>query len=212
MYTAEHVWALAVAADRINEGYIKADEWTVTGQDTSELHKTANKNLVKQWLRDGTCPMLPEDIEKGKEVRHYFAGFLFRQIAGQCNDFEAQALRIAQIEEFTGKHLLEFAVISCLPSVMIRDRDKVHLTREINSSTQLPHRVGEQVIADIEVIKKYYNTDYAKWVITAKLVDSYVSFYYTSDLEVGSVVHIKGKVKEHRDNNTTRLHYVKVIG
>ena len=50
-FTAEQVWGLAVEADRINDGYLKEDLW-----DTAEAGvrvKTANKVMVKQWLRDG---------------------------------------------------------------------------------------------------------------------------------------------------------------
>ena len=49
-FTADQVWGCAAAAQRINEGYFKEDQW-----DTAEAGvkiKTANKALVKGWLRD----------------------------------------------------------------------------------------------------------------------------------------------------------------
>ena len=136
MFTADHVWALAVVADRINGGYLKETEWLENAVPPC-MGREANKKLVKQWLREGSNPTTEADIEKGREIRNYFNGFLLKQISGKINDFEQQALRIAQMDEFTGKNMLEFAVVSCLPSVMIRDQSRNELAREVRASTQL---------------------------------------------------------------------------
>ena len=111
MFTADQVWGLAVAADRINGGYLKEDEWLPNATPPCR-GRQANKLMVKQWLREGAfSEATAEDIEKGREIRNYFNGFLLKQISGKINDFEAQALRIAQMDEFTGKNLLEFAIV-----------------------------------------------------------------------------------------------------
>jgi hypothetical protein len=204
---------LAVAADRINEGYFKEPVWTQPDNDLTGpmvLVKDANKLMVKQWLRTNNFTVATEaDIEKGREVRNYFNGFLLKQISGKINEFEQQALRIAQMDEFTGKHMLEFSIVSCLPSVMIRDQSRNELAREVRYSTQLTGNVGDKIQGEIEVVKCYYSKDYDKFRVTAKLVDSFVDFWYNSNLEAGDRISIKAKIKSVRGDNTTQLNFVK---
>lgn len=211
MFTADQVWGLAVAADRVNEGYFKEPVWTTPEDGTPpKVVKDANKLLVKQWLRTNNFTAATEaDIEKGREIRNYFNGFLLKQISGKINDFEQQALRIAQMDEFTGKNMLEFAIVSCLPSVMIRDQSRNELAREVRASTQLQGAVGDKIQGEIEVVKCYYSQEYNKYRITAKLVDSFVDFWYNNNLEAGQKLTIKAKIKSVRGDNTTQLNFVK---
>jgi hypothetical protein len=208
MFTADHVWALAVVADRVNGGYLKESEWLENAVPPCR-GREANKLMVKQWLREGANPTTEADIEQGREVRNYFNGFLLKQISGKINEFEQQALRIAQMDEFTGKHMLEFAIVSCLPSVMIRDQSRNELAREVRASTQLQGAVGDKIQGEIEIVKCYYSKDYDKYRVTAKLVDSFVDFWYNSNLEAGQKLSIKAKIKSVRGDNTTQLNFVK---
>ena len=211
MFTADQVWGLAVAADRVNEGYFKEPVWTTPEDGTPpKVVKDANKLLVKQWLRTNNFTAATEaDIEKGREIRNYFNGFLLKQISGKINEFEQQALRIAQMDEFTGKNMLEFAIVSCLPSVMLRDQSRNELAREVRNSTQLQGQVGDKIQGEIEVVKCYYSQEYNKYRITAKLVDSFVDFWYNTNMDAGDRVSIKGKIKSVRGDNTTQLNFVK---
>jgi hypothetical protein len=208
MFTADQVWGLAVEADRINGGYTKDAVWGQSDSGESKLLKQANKVMVKQWLRDNRQPSV-DDVEQGREIRNYFNGFLLKQISGKINDFEQQALRIAQMDEFTGKNLLEFAIASCLPSTMRRDQERNDLAREVRHSTQLTGAVGDKIQGEIEVVKCYYSKDYDKYRVTAKLVDSFVDFWYNSNLEAGQKLSIKAKIKSVRGDNTTQLNFVK---
>ena len=216
MFTADQVWGLAVAADRVNGGYFKEPVWTQPDNDLTGpmvLVKDANKLLVKQWLRTNNFTAASEaDIEKGREIRNYFNGFLLKQISGKINEFEQQALRIAQMDEFTGRNMLEFAIVSCLPSVMIRDQSRNELAREVRASTQLQGAVGDKIQGEIEIVKSYYSQEYNKFRITAKLVDSFVDFWYNTNIDAGSRVSIKAKIKSVRGDNTTQLNFVKRIG
>jgi hypothetical protein len=209
MYTADQVWGLAVAADRINGGYFKEDQWN-TSSAAHFRSKQANKTMVKQWLRDGAFSEATEqDIQQGRETRHYFNGFLLKELSGKINDFERQALRIAQKDEFSGRDLLEFAIISCLPQARRREQDSTALAHDIRNSTQLKGQVGDRIQGEIEVVKSYYSKEYNKFRITAKLVDSFVDFWYNTNMEQGSKINIKAKIKTIRGDFTTQLHYVK---
>jgi len=209
MFTADQVWGLAVAADRVNGGYFKEDVYVMENQCQKRITQ-ANKLMVKQWLREGAfTEATSEDVEKGREIRNYFNGFLLKQISGKINEFEQQALRIAQMDEFTNRNMLEFAIVSCLPSVMIRDQSRNELAREVRHSTQLTGNVGDKIQGEIEVVKCYYSKDYDKYRVTAKLVDSFVDFWYNSNLEAGDRISIKAKIKSVRGDNTTQLNFVK---
>jgi hypothetical protein len=207
MFTADHVWGLAVAADRMNGGYYKAD---VYAENLDVVQKQANKTMVKGWLRNGENPATAADVERGREVRNYFNGYLLKQIAGKINDFEATALRIAQMDMFGNKNLLEFSVISCLPSVMLRDQQRKELKNAISSSTQLQGEVGDKITGEIEVFKCDYHQSYDKFMVQARMGDSYVSFWFGSRLE--GAMTIRAKIKELRGDLTTALNFVKIIG
>ena len=212
MFTADQVWGLAVAADRINGGYFKEDVYVMENECRKRVTQ-ANKLMLKEWLRDGMFTEATEaDVERGREVRHFFNGFLLKELSGKINDFERQALKIAQMEEFTSKNLLEFAIVSCLPAAMLREQSRKELDSDIRSSTQLTGNVGDRIEGDIEIVKCYFSQEYSKFRITAKLVDSFVDFWYNTSMKTGDVVKIKAKIKSIRSNNTTQLNYVKKIG
>jgi hypothetical protein len=207
MFTADHVWGLAVAADRMNGGYVKAD---IYAENLDVVQKQANKTMVKAWLRNGQNPATAADVERGREVRNYFNGYLLKQISGKINDFEQTALRIAQMDEFTNRNMLEFSVVSCLPSVMLRDQSRKELKSAISSSVQLAGEEGDKITGEIEVFKCEYNTTYDKFMVQARMGDSYVSFWFGSRLD--GAVNIRAKIKSHRGDNTTQLNFVKIIG
>ncbi len=208
MFTADQVWACAVAADRINGGYIKEPVYDFDVDQRNPV-KQANKAIVKAWLREASFDAVTEaDYAAGREIRSYFNGLTFKLLSGKITDFERQALRIAQKNEFTNRDMLDFAVISCLPAAMLRDQSRKELDSEIRSSTQLDAAVGDRVQGEIEVIKSFYSKDYNKYRITAKLGDSYVDFWFAKDLT--GTVGIKARVKAQRGNNTTQLNFVKI--
>jgi hypothetical protein len=207
-YTADQVWGLAVRADVINSGYVKDPVWGYSDSGESRVVKEANKVLVKQWLRDNVQPTADE-VAQGQEVRRYFNTFTLKALMGKINDFERQALRIAQIDLFTGRNMLEFAIISCLPEIARRDQSRTELNREIYGSDQLQGEVGDTVVGDITVITSRYSKEYNKFKIQARMGDSFVDFWY-KEAAVGEL-RVKGKIKQHRGNKTTQLNHVKRV-
>ena len=208
-FTADQVWGLAVRADVMNDGYCKEPVFAATathGIDYNQKIKEANKILVKGWLRENAQPTA-EEIAIGQECRRYFNTFTMKLLTGKINDFEQTALKIAQKDEFTGRDMLDFAVVSCLPSVARRDQQRTDEKREIYNSEQLPGAVGDTVVGDITVIRTRYNPEYQKHKITARMGESFVDFWYHSAIE--GEHRIKAKIKQHRGDKTTQLNYVK---
>ena len=99
-----------------------------------------------------------------------------------------------------------------MPSTQRRDVDKNALAAEVRNSTQLTGQVGDKIQGEIEIVKSYYSQEYNKFRITAKLVDSFVDFWYNTNIDAGSRVSIKAKIKSVRGDNTTQLNFVKRIG
>ena len=211
-HTADQVWGAAVAAHRINGGYFKEPQWDYESSP-AKGKINANKLMVKEWLKTNNFDQVTAaDIETGQKVRQHFHSYMFLALAGQLNDFQREAFRISQLTEFGSRDHLEIAITSCLPSVYERDRQRKDFMDQIRNSTQLSGAVGDKVQGEIVVISSRYNMNFNKWKISAKMVDSYVDFWYNTNLNAGDVLRIKGKVKAQRDNNTTQLNYVKIIG
>jgi hypothetical protein len=209
MFTANHVWALAVAADRINGGYVKEDVYDFNVDQKNPV-KVANKKLVKQWLREGFNPATELDTAEGEACRNYIKGWLMRELSGKITDFERTALKIAQKDEFTTRDMYDFAVVSCLPSSVARDRNHQEIKREVYHSEQLVGNVGDTIVGDFTVMKSSFSQMYNKFKISGRMGESFVDFWFSKPLE-GSV-RIKGKIKNVRGDKTTQLNFVKISG
>lgn len=207
-FTADQVWGCAAAAQRINDGYFKEPEFE---PDSNTLVRKANKTMVKDWLRENNFVEVSEaDYAAGRQSREHFKSYMLLAMTGKLNDFQQTAYKIATKEEFTGRDLYDFAVISCLPSVAQRDQQRTDIKREIYASSQLVGNEGDAVVGDITVLKSYYSQEYAKHKITARMGEAFVDFWFGKEL--AGDVRIKGKIKRIRGDKTTQLNYVKISG
>ena len=209
-FTADQVWGLAVEADRINDGYSKDDKWEYV-DDQARKVSDANKVMVKAWLRENRQPSA-EDVEKGREYRTFFNSYTLKALMGNLSDFDRQALRIAQIDEFTGKNMLEFAIISCLPSSARREQERTELKRELFTSVQLEGNVGEVIRGEIEVIGCSFSQMYNKFKVKARMGEAFVDFWFGQGFDKGATVTVQGKIKAVRGDKTTQLNFVKIRG
>lgn len=210
-FTADQVWACAAAAQRINGGYCKMDEW-MHNATPPYRSKVANKEMVKGWLRTNDFVEVTEaDYEAGRRARDHFKSYTLLALTGQLNDFQKTAMRIAAKDTFTGRDMYDFAVISCLPDVAQRDIQKNELKREIYASEQLVGEEGDTIVGDITVISCKFNANYNKFRIQARMGESFIDFWHTKELK--GELKIKGKIKRVRSGEkTTQLNYVKITG
>ena len=207
-FTAEQVWACAAAAQRINGDYLKEDQ---RDHHTGLVVKTANKLLVKDWLRTNNYSLVTAaDILAGQTARNHFKSYTLLAIAGRLNEFQETAMKLAAKEEFTGRDMYDFAVISCLPSVALRDAANAELKREIYTSEQLHGAEGDRIQGEVTVINTRFNPDYNRFKVRGRMGESFVDFWFGSALE--GTVNIKAKIKSQRGDKTTQLNYVKVLG
>ncbi len=211
-FTADQVWGLAVRADTLNGGYCKEPVFAATatqGIDYNQKIKEANKILVKQWLRENQQPTA-EEIAQGQQYRAQINTLTMKLLTGKINEFEQTALKIAQKDAFTGRDMLDFAIVSCLPDVARRNQQRSELKREIYHSEQLQGAEGDVIVGEITVLKTRFNPEYNKWKINARMGESFVDFWFTRELQ--GTLRIKGKIKAQRGDKTTALNYVKITG
>jgi len=206
-FTADQVWGLAVRADITNGGYVKEDRWDYSLSEPVLIHR-ANKFLVKEWLRENRQPN-EQEILKGQEYRRYFNTFTLKAIMGKITDFERQALRIAQMDTFTGRDILEFAIVSCLPMAARRDQRQQDFKRDLFHSEQLLGDIGDVVAGDVTVFECSWKPEYNKYRINARMGEAFIDFWFTRALS--GEVRIKGRIKALRDDKTTQLNYVKLL-
>lgn len=210
-FTADQVWGLAVRADTLNAGYCKEPVYAATathGIDYDTVIKQPNKVLVKNWLRENQQPT-EDEVAAGQKYRSQINTLTLKALTGGLNDFETTALKIAQKDVFTGRDMLDFAIVSCLPDVARRNVAQTELKRDIYQSEQLAGNVGDTVTGEIEVVRSRFNPEYAKYKITARMGESYVDFWFGRAVE--GTLRIKGKIKFQRNDKTTALNYVKVL-
>ena len=210
-FTADQVWALAAAADRINGGYLKEAVYDFEVDQRNPV-KDTNKSMIKGWLRTNDFSMATEaDYAAGRQARDHFKSYVMLAMAGKLNEFQQTAMRIAAKDSFTGRDMYDFAVIGCLPEVARRDQQRTELKREIYASEQLTGNVGEVIIGEITVLQSRYNPNYGKHRISARMGESFIDFWFSKELK--GELKIKGKIKNVRSGEkTTALNYVKIIG
>jgi hypothetical protein len=204
--TADQVWAISVRVDRQNGGYVKYDE---IDHHTRLVVKTANKAIVKDLLRANTQPT-EEEVEAGRAVRAHFNSYTFLALQGKLNDFQHQALKIAQMDQFTGRNMLEFAIISCLPDVARRDQARKEFMQALYASEQIQGAEGDRISGYLTVEQCRWNPNYAKFRVQGRMGESFVDFWFGRELLVGANLLIKAKIKRQRTDKSTQLNYVKV--
>ena len=161
---------------------------------------------MKGWLRDNEQPTA-EEIAEGQGYRAQINTLTMKLLAGKLNDFEQTALKIAQKDVFTGRDMIDFAIVSCLPNVARTNQQRTDEKRDIYQSEQLPGAVGDTVVGDITVIRSRFNPEYQKHKIYARMGESFVDFWFHSAIE--GEHRIKAKIKAQRGDKTTALNYVK---
>ena len=204
-FTANQIWGLAVKADLLNEGYYKEAVYENLGY--GKKLKEANKILVKQWLGENIHPTLTE-ITAGQQCREHFKSYIFKMITGEITSFQQNVIKILEKEVFNKNDMNDISVISCLPNQVRRDQQEIIIQSAIYNSTPLIGKEKDVVTGSITVLRSFYSDFVNKYKIHATFGNSVVDFWFSKNLE--GTLKIKGKIRFHRDNNTTSLNYVRL--
>lgn len=195
MFNSDNVWAAAIHAYDINDGYL-------TNNSNNML---SNKNFLKESLKSHLYST--HDIEKGIVCRSYFQQYIFLEISNNITSIQRKILEISQIDNFSLDNEFYFTMISFLP--YLYDREINHLPVEINPFGQLKYNVNDSIEGQIEVIQCTYNTHYQKYEIEASFEDTIVE--WKSKYEISGIHNIKARVRKINDicNKICRVRYLR---
>lgn len=212
--------AVAHAAYRINEGYIK---------DTrrfSEEKKTifSNKELVRFFF-EKNVDYLPhdympfkieaEDFEAVAETQKWLKRYTMLGL-GNLDEFRRDMIDAVIKEEVSVNNL---GRIAYMPEFVKRDKHEANLKKEIRVEYRDSQYLGkpkDNVESVIAILDKRYSTQWESYNYTAATTDgNLVSFMNKFPYDVGTMLRCKAKVKSHTKNrlfeaNETRLNYVKL--
>jgi len=209
-YSTDEVFAAACAAQRINGEYLKDDKilYDTDGYVLS-VDKVANKKLTSQFLR-GDFDINDEDRALGQEVRQYCNSLTFKILQGKTlSDFEQTMLKIADKEIVDSFY--DIAVVSSLPASYERSKARREQSNRLRDHQGcLSQAEGTAVDLEIEVVRCNYSNNWNTYYVTAIVENAVVFFAFRDQIEIGSKIRVKGKIKSHKEDRT-QLSRVKVI-
>jgi hypothetical protein len=212
-YSASDVWAAACAAQRINDGYYKEEQW-MPNATPPYISKRRNRDLMMEFLASPT-DLTTDDVEAGEQCRKYLEqDLVFRAVKGQLTDFDRSVQKVLAVKDrfYTVGNRYELAVVASLPNSMARSQARQAMNDRIQSARGgLFGTVGEKVTVNVEVLSAQYRQEYnIFWIRAITDQDQPVLFSSKTKYDANTWLTIRGKVKAHRDN-LTQLNYVKVL-
>ena len=212
--------AMAVAAQRINGGYVKD-----TRRFSEPTNKTqfSNKEIVK-FAYHGDPTYLPmdyvrpipteEDYVQVAEIRKWMRRYVMLGLA-DLDSFKREMIESVSQDTVAINNLGRVAFI---PEFVKRDKHETGLTKEIRVEYRDSQYLGKEkdvVEGVIKILDKRYSTQWESYNYTAVMDNNLVSFMNKFEHNVGDMKRIKAKVKSQTQNklfsaNETRLNYVKL--
>jgi hypothetical protein len=212
-YTASDVWAAACAAQRINGGYFKQEQW-MPNATPPYIAKRRNRDVMMEFLMSPT-DLTVDDVEAGKELRRWLQNDLtFRALKGQLTEFDRAAQQCLAVQDrfYTVAHRYEMAIIASLPNSHAKSKSRETTQDRLADTTgEFVGTVGTKIQLNVEVIRtvfsKTWNVDFA----TAITSDNRAVFFsHKKPLTVGEHYTIIGTVKAHKDGQT-QLNRVSIV-
>jgi hypothetical protein len=215
-YPTRTVFAAAVHAHQVNDGYSSSRQVEDIRDELDnvigEKIKHRNLDLVKQYLESNE--VLPEACyTEADSIMDYYKGKLMDLMAGKLNSYSQSAM-IAANSEFVDS-LQQIGLIASLPKAYLQSNKFDSMLEARDYAQKLSVHFGQEGDAysgAIQIIASIYSSKWFRHFHTAKDIqtNNVVNFSTNETLKIGRVIHIKGRIKDHVDNNVTRLNYVKI--
>ena len=218
--STQEALAIAVAAQRINSGYIKD-----TRRFSEEENKTqfSNKDIVKfaYASTDNPAPEdyvkptpIVEDYETVAEIQKWMRRYVMLGLA-DLDDFKRDMINSVSADVVPVNNLGRVAFI---PEFVKRDKHETGLTKEIRIEYRDSQYLGKEkdvVEGVVKILDKRYSSQWESYNYTAVMDGNLLSFMNKFEHEIGTMKRIKAKVKAQTQNklfsaNETRLNYVKL--
>lgn len=207
------VWAAAVHAYNINNGYFKqpVTSCAEASEGNPVYIKEANRTLADKILAI-PADLTADVIEQGQKARHYLNGkFTFKALSGQLNDYERAIYNACNLEKFTNHTKFEYAVVVSSISTYHRYLREDEIAEQVNHQAPSIGILGDKVELDIEVVNNVYSQNYGVNFITGiTTLGQKVFFSFRTSAKVGQKLRIKGTIKAFRPD-ATQLNRAKII-
>ena len=209
--------AFAVAAQRINKGYVK--DTRRFSEDNPTIF--SNKEIVKFAFNPDYRPIdfiLPkptaDDYTKVAEIHKWMKRYVMLGLA-DLDEFKRDMINSVSQDTVIKNNLGRIAFI---PEFVKRDKHETGLTKEIRIEYRNSQYLGKEkdvVEGVIKILDKRYSTQWESYNYVAVIDGNLVSFMNKFPYDVDSMLRVKGKVKAQTKNklfsaNETRLNYVKL--
>ena len=213
--------AMAVAAQRINGGYVKD---TRRFSEPDNKTQFANKEIVKfayhgdpAWHSpwDYVRPIpTEEDYVQVAEIQKWMRRYVMLGLA-DLDDFKRDMINAVSADVVPVNNLGRVAFI---PEFVKRDQHESGLKKEIRVEYRNSQYLGKEkdvVEGVVKILDKRYSQQWESFNYVAVLDGNLVSFMNKVEHNVGDMKRIKAKVKAQGKNklfsaNETRLNYVRV--
>ena len=209
--------AFAVAAQRINKGYVK--DTRRFSEDNPTIF--CNKEIVKFAFNPHYRPndfVMPkptaEDYAEVAEIHKWMRRYVMLGLA-DLDDFKRDMIDSVSEDTVIRNNLGRVAFI---PEFVKRDKHETGLTKEIRIEYRDSQYLGKEkdvVEGVIKILDKRYSEHWESYNYVAVMDGNLVSFMNKFPYDVDSMLRVKGKVKAQTKNklfsaNETRLNYVKL--
>jgi len=214
--------AMAVAAQRINGGYIKD---TRRFSEPDNKTQFSNKEIVKfAFYAETNINHLPsdyvrptptaEDYAQVAEIHKWMKRYVMLGL-GDLDDFKRDMIDSVSEDTVIYNNLGRIAFI---PEFVKRDQHESGLKKEIRIEYRNSQYLGKEkdvVEGVIKILDKRYSSQWESYNYTAVMDGNLVSFMNKFEHNVGDMKRVKAKVKSQTQNklfsaNETRLNYVKL--
>ena len=224
--STQEALAMAVAAQRINGGYIKD---TRRFSEPDNKTQFANKEIVKyafasidnpvDGLRDSPEDYVKptpteEDYVQVAEIQKWMKRYVMLGL-GDLDDFKRDMINAVSADVVPVNNLGRVAFI---PEFVKRDQHENGLKKEIRIEYRNSQYLGKEkdvVEGVLKILDKRYSQQWESFNYVAVIDGNLVSFMNKFEHNVGDMKRIKAKVKAQTKNklfgaNETRLNYVKL--
>lgn len=219
-YQADMVWGASVAACRINNRcyHSMSVQKVTTGADGEETYEyiKANKEIVRDILAIQPELVTEADIEEGRALRKYFQSWVMRAISDNIkSEFIQTFFTMSNYDEWNSGMAYELGCVAYASKLAEQEQKKDEIAARLSfSSGKYIGDIGERVTVSFEVLRRTYSEHYCSYFFTA-ITDEGSTIYFcksTGCLSEGEKYTAKARVKSHRNDGSTQLNYVKIIG
>lgn len=198
------MFAAASAAYRMNGNrYVKYNDLYDNKQGRT------NKSLLLQCIADPEI-ILPADYTSSKIVQRFCEGLTLKMLKqGSLSSFDSQLLDLVSADAIA---VNDSGVLAYAPHAATLELQR-ETTQDLLGQCEQGYygRPGGRIETTVEVVSCHYSRQWNTYYLQAITSCNHrVFFPYKSQLSVNKKYSITAKVKDHAQDFTTKLHYVKL--